>query len=309
MGKRHNRSLRWAALAALCAAGAFSGVGAVVAADTGGEAVAKLGSTDITAAALTDYVHSLDKAVRKQALSDTQLMTRLVRNELARMAVLNEAKAKKWEQRPDVAVKIDRAIDDTIVQSYLASVTMPPDDYPSDAEIAKAYDLNRDSFLVPRQYRLEQIFVAAPAAGDKKAEDAAEKKVDDLAKKAKAKPTDFGDLAKANSEHKETAEKGGDMGWLPEPQLVPEIRTKVGGMTVGEVADPIRLADGWHILRLADTKPAATRPLSEVKERLVIALRQRKMQENEQNYLSGLFEKSPVTVNEIALRKIFETAP
>lgn len=295
--------------AVACAFAVVAVIGAVVAAEPAGEVVARLGATDITAAALSDFVRVLDKSIRKQALGDPQLMTRLVRAELARVAVLNEAKSKKWEQRPDVVPQIDRAIDDTIVHSYLASVTTPPDSYPSEAEIQSAYDLNRESFMVPRQYKLEQIFVAVPAGADKKTEDAAQKKAEDLAKKAKAKPADFPDLARASSDHKESAEKGGDMGWAPENQIRPEVRGKIAGMPNGEVTDPIRSQAGWHIVRMVDTKPAAPRALAEVKERLIAALRQRKMQENEQGYLAGLLEKTPVTVNEIALRKIFEGNP
>ena len=129
------------------------------------------------------------------------------------------------------------------------------------------------------------------------------------AAKCRAKNADFHDIARANSEHKESAEKGGDMGWLPETQIVPEIRSKVSGMTNGEVSDPIRASDGWHIIRMVDTKPAAPQPLAEIKDKLAAALRQRKAQENEQAYLAGLLEKTPVSVNEIGLRKIFETAP
>jgi len=284
-------------------------IAGLAAAEQTGEVVARLGATDISTATLSDFVHMLDKNVRKQALADPQIMSRLVRSELARVAVLNEARSKKWEQRPDVVSQINRAIDDAIVHSYLASVATPPDDYPSDADIQKAYDVNRESFMVPRQYKLEQIFIALPQGSDKKAEDAAQKKADDLAKKAKAKPADFADLAKANSDQKQSAERGGDMGWVPETQIVPDIRSKVAGMANGEISDPIRLPDGWHIVRMSDTKPAAPLPLAEVKERLTAALRQHKTQENEQNYLAGLLEKTPVTLNEIGLRKVFETAP
>jgi peptidylprolyl isomerase len=234
-------------------------------------------------------------------------MNRLVRAELARVAVLNEAKSKKWEERPEVISQIARAIDHTIVNSYLASIATPPADYPSDAEIKSAYDLNRDRFMVPRQYKLDQIYIAVAAGADKKTEDAAEKKAEDLAKKLKAKPGDFVELARANSDHKDSAERGGEMGWAPENQIVPEIRAKIASMTNGEISDPIRTSDGWHIIRMVDTKPAAPRPLAEVKDQLAALLRQRKAQETEQAYLAGLMEKTPVTVNEFALRKIFET--
>jgi hypothetical protein len=49
--------------------------------------------------------------------------------------------------------------------------------------------------------------------------------------------------------------------------------------------------------------------LAEVRDQLVAALRQSKLQEGEQAYVQSLLEKTPAMINELALKKIFETAP
>jgi len=280
----------------------------VLAADPATNVVARLGDTDITAAMLQTFVRTLDPAVRKQALGDPALMAKLVRAELARMAVLKEAEAHKWDQRPEVVQEIRRVRDEAVTSSYLMSVSAPPADYPSEADIQSAYDLNRDALMRPRQYRLSQIFVALPAGGDAKAEQAARQKADDLARKAREKGANFDALATANSDLKTGAEQGGDLGWASEAEIVPEIRSQIVGMVQGEISDPIRTVSGWHIIRMDDTRPAAPRPLAEVHDSLAAALRQRKTQANEQAYLNGLLAKSPVAVNEIGLKAIFESA-
>jgi parvulin-like peptidyl-prolyl isomerase len=277
-----------------------------LAADPAPDVVARLGTTDITAAMLRNFVRTLDPAVRKRAGSDPALMAQLVRAELARTAVLKAAQAQKWDQRPEVIQQIQRVRDEAITSSYLMSVSAPPADYPSEADIQSAYDLNRDALMAPRQYRLSQIFVALPAGGDAKAEAEARQKADDMARKAKAAGADFDALAKAHGDIKSGAEQGGDLGWASEAEIVPEIRSQVAGLAQGEVSDPIRTASGWHIIRLDDTRPAAPRPLAEVRDQLAAALRQRRMQANEQAYLNGLLAKSPISVNEIGLKKMFE---
>jgi parvulin-like peptidyl-prolyl isomerase len=277
-----------------------------VAADSGSDVVARLGTTDITAAMLRNFVRTLDPAVRKQAEGDQALMAKLVRAELARMAVLKAAEAQKWDQRPEVIQQIQRVRDEAITSSYLMSVSAPPADYPSEADIQSAYDLNRDALMAPRQYRLSQIFVPLPAGADAKTEAAARQKADDMARKAKTPGTNFDALVKANADVKTETEQGGDLGWASEAEIVPEIRGQIAGLAQGEVGDPIRTASGWHIIRLDGTRPAGPRPLSEVREQLAAALRQRKMQANEQAYLNGLLAKSPIAVNEIGLKKIFE---
>jgi peptidylprolyl isomerase len=279
-----------------------------LAADPVPDVVARLGTTDITAAMLRTFVGTLDPAVRKRAASDPALMAQLVRAELARMAVLKAAQAQKWDQRPEVIQQIQRVRDEAVTSNYLMSVSAPPADYPSTADIQSAYDLNRDALMAPRQYRLSQIFVALPAGGDAKAEAAARQQADDMAHKAKGAGANFDALVKANADTKAAPEQGGDLGWASEAEIVPEIRSQIAGLGQGEVSDPIRTASGWHIIRLDDTKPAAPRPLAEVRDQLVAALRQRKMQANEQAYLNGLLAKSPVSVNEVGLKKIFENA-
>jgi peptidylprolyl isomerase len=271
--------------------------------------VARLGTTDITVAELQGMVQSLDPAVRQQAAKDTQFMNRLVRTEIERMAVLQEAKAQKWDDRAEVAAQIARARDQVIATTFLAAMAAPAKDFPTSAEIQAAYDLNRDKFMLPRQYDLQQIFIAMPAADAKAAQSAAEKKAQELAHKAKVKGADFAALARKFSEHAASAERGGEMGWAAESQVIPEIRAQIEGMAKNEVSDAIRAGDGWHIVRLVDTKPAAPRPLADVKDSIVAALRQRQEQINAQTYIGKLLDKAPISVNEMALRKIFETKP
>ncbi|PKU21541.1 peptidylprolyl isomerase, partial [Telmatospirillum siberiense] len=70
------------------------------------------------------------------------------------------------------------------------------------------------------------------------------------------------------------------------------------------VSDPIRMEDGWHIIKLQDTKPAGTAPLADIKPALVERLRQAKAQQLRQAYLGQLLQKDPPAINELALAKI-----
>ena len=263
------------------------------------DAVAQMGSVQLTASDLKDYVGQMDAETRRQALADPKLMNQLIQAEIARRAVLNEAVAKNWQLKPDVAKQIDTARNAIVLKSYLAAVTALPQSYPSDADIKAAYDLNRDKFLMPRQYRLAQIFISSPP-GDKNAA-AAQKMASDLAAKAHAQGAHFDQLARQNSQHKPSAAKGGDTGWLVENQLQPAIRTKIAGMMRGDVSEPIRGSQGWHIIRLIDTKPAALKPLAEVRPIIAASLRQQKQQGDEMQYIARLLQKTPVSVNEAKL--------
>jgi peptidylprolyl isomerase len=60
---------------------------------------------------------------------------------------------------------------------------------------------------------------------------------------------------------------------------------------------------------MVETRPAGPRPLAEVRDTIVAALRQRQAQDSEQAYLAELLAKNPVAVNEIGLRKVFAEVP
>ncbi|MGB4107455.1 MAG: peptidylprolyl isomerase [Alphaproteobacteria bacterium] len=50
------------------------------------------------------------------------------------------------------------------------------------------------------------------------------------------------------------AERGGDLGWVREGQLQPELDKALGGMQKEAVSNPVRTTDGYHILLLRDMR-------------------------------------------------------
>jgi peptidylprolyl isomerase len=272
------------------------------------EVIARVGTSDITADEVRAVVAALDDRQKAALVRDPALLTQAVRAVLANRLVLKEARAKKWDEQPAVAAQLERARENTIVETYLHTVAAPPDGFPSEAEIKAVYDSNATAFLVPRQFQLAQIVVVVAKNADKAAEDKARKKVDDVQKKLAQPGADFAALAKSESGEGETAEKGGEIGWLTEAQLRPEIRSQIVGLAKGASTDPVRLDDGWHILKLLDTKASQTRPLAEVRDALVERMRAERIEANRRAYVAELFKQSPPVINELALSKLFEAA-
>ena len=273
------------------------------AADDANEVVGRVGSAEIKLGQVRDFLRNADPNLRHQAERDPQVLARLVRGDLGRMAVLNEAREKKWDQRPEVQAQIELARNQVIVNSYLQSVVQLPQGFPTDAEIQSAYEVNKNALMKPGEYHLAQIFLAIPPSADKGVIDALQRRADELTRKARAKGTDFAALARESSDHKESAVNGGDLGWLSAQNLLPEVRNAVAGMAKGEVSLPIRVPGGFHIVKLTDSKPSVVAPLSEVRDGLIATLRQRKFEELQATYLNAMLERNGLAINEVALRK------
>jgi len=266
--------------------------------------VGKMGDVELHSSELKAVLEAQPPEMRRQLATDPAAMERLVRSELMRKAVLNEAKQKGWDKRPELQPLIDRARDQIVVSSFVGNVAKPADGYPSEDEIKQFYEGNKAQLLAPAQYQLAQIFLPAAEGTDKAKAEEAKKKIGELSAKMGKSGADFAKLAKENSAHKESAEKGGELGWVSEEQMVPEIRRAVAGMNRGDVSPPIKSAAGWHLIKLLDKKPAATRPLADIRSQLVVAMRNRKAQDMERAYLEALSIKLPPTINQIELGKL-----
>ena len=266
--------------------------------------VGKMGDVELHSSELKAILEAQAPDARRQLATDPAALERLVRSELMRKAVLNEARQKGWDKRPELQPLLERARDQVVVSSFVGNVAKPGDGYPSEEEIKQFYESNKAQLLAPPQYQLAQIFLPAAEGTDKAKAEEAKKKIGELSAKLGKSGADFTKLAKENSAHKESADKGGELGWVGEDQMVPEIRRAMSGMNKGEVSPPVKSAAGWHLIKLLDKKPAATRPLADIRANLMVAMRNRKSQDMERAYLEALSIKLPPTINQIELGKL-----
>jgi parvulin-like peptidyl-prolyl isomerase len=263
--------------------------------------VARVGNANISADDIRAYIAALGPREQAALAQDPALLSQAVRLLLANRLVLGELVAKKWDQQPSVTAQLDRMREGALVELYLQSVSTPPAGFPSDEELQKVYEANRGALVMPRQFQLAQIFVAAPKDADKAADDTARKSLDDVQRKLKLPGADFAAIAAEGD-----AKNIGNLGWIAESQIRPGIRTQVMGLAKDAVSEPIRLDDGWHILKLIDTKAAYTRTLPEVRDQLVQQMRAERAKMLRQAYLGELLKQHPPVLNELALSNLLD---
>ena len=274
----------------------------------GTQIVARVGDRDVTAAELRAAIQLLDSRQQAALANDPVLLSQTVRSILATQLVLKEALAKKWDQQPAFLAQLARVRDNLIAESFMQSVATPPEDYPGEAEVKAVYDANATALVLPRRFRLAQVVVPVAKDADKGAQDSAQRKLDDLVRKLKQPGADFSALAKVGGEEAVSAEREGEIGWISEPDLRGELRGAVAGLQKAGISDPIRLEDGWHIVKLLDTEAARPRTLDEVRSALVQKLRVERTEANRRAYLQDLLKQSPPALNELALSQLLSKA-
>lgn len=272
----------------------------------GSDVLARIGSAEITADNLQPYLANLGPDEKAALLRDPSSLTQFVRSLLVQQLLLKEAQAKNWDKQPDIQEQLERARQSAIADSYLRSLVQPPEGFPNDAEVQSFYDANQESLVVPRRLQLAQIFLALPKNADKTASDAVQAQLDALQKGLKQSGSDFAALAAAESDDPQTAARGGEIGWLAENQIQPAIRDAVAKLAKNGISQPVRLDDGWHILKVLDIKEAGTPPLDEIRPQLVQQLKTVRIRANSEAYLAKLLQQNPVTINEIGLTQLVE---
>jgi peptidylprolyl isomerase len=271
---------------------------------TAQEPVGRLGSIALTSADVRRLVEAEPPEARARIAASEDLLDRLVRTELVRRALLAEAAREGWDKRPEIAARIERAREQVVVTTYVNALVRPPAGYPTEAEVSAFYDANRASLMLPRRYRIAQIYLARPPGGDKTAADAAAKRAAEVAEKARAPGADFAALAKESSQHAESAARGGEMGWVAEANLVPEIRPAVTRLAKGAVSEPVPTARGWHVVKLLDVAEPSPATLEQARPTIVNTLRLRRARELERAHLDALLAKSPISLDEAELDRL-----
>ncbi len=259
--------------------------------------IAQVGAQTLTASGFARAIAALDPELRRKAAGDRQALLELVRSELGREAILAQARARHWDKRPDVAARAEHAHDDVVITSFLAAEVAPPAGFPSDDAIRQVYQANLSRFMKPREYHVAQIYIARPADNKPQEIALARAHAGTLAEAARAPDADFAALARKSSEDHDSAPRGGDLGWVPEKLLLPEIARTVAGLADNEISDPIEVADGWHILRELGTRPPAPESLEQVRPTIVALLRDQESTRLGQAYVGELLARGHAEVD------------
>ncbi|MFH0021468.1 peptidylprolyl isomerase [Pseudomonas fluorescens] len=268
-----------------------------------GPAVARLGNQQVTPEELQALLATVAPEAREQLRGNREALERWIRARLAEKAVLEQADAQGWAQRPEILRQTRAATEQIVFRDYLRSVSQVPADYPSAAEIQQAYEAGKANWQTPALYRVSQIFLGVSDAATL---ETVRKQAFELSKKAQSAPGDFAALATQYSQDRVTAGRGGDSGLQPLQQLVPEVRGAVARLKVGAVSDPVQSAAGFHVIKLTEQQPARTATLDELRDQLTQALRAQRQEQIAQAYLDGMLNTATLSIDGAELNKVLE---
>src|SRR5688572_12894318 len=153
------------------------------------------------------------------------------------------------------------------------------------AELEKYYNENKSKYMREDRVFLREILVSTEGK-DAAGIAAAEKKARDLSARAK-RGEKFPELARANSDST-TKEQYGELGGFKLTELDKAISDILAPVDRGFVTDPIRIANGFLILKVEERHKAGQASFEEVEQEVMNELIQPKFQPQVREYLTKL---------------------
>jgi peptidyl-prolyl cis-trans isomerase SurA len=153
------------------------------------------------------------------------------------------------------------------------------------AEVRKYYDEHKTEFVRKESVYLRELLISTEGKDDKGIA-AAEKKAKDLSARAK-KGEKFFELARDNSDAL-SGKNGGELGWFAPGELNKQIEDIVFKQDRGFVTDPIRVPNGYLILKVDDRHKSGQAEFEEVENEVMEKLYMPRMQPAVREYLTKL---------------------
>lgn len=247
------------------------------------ELLVSIGGTRITVADFNERVANLPERYRqiaqkrKAAYIQELINDTLLYQEALRLGFDRDEEAKKVIEEAKKKILIAKLLNSEIESKIEIS----------EEEIISYYDSNKDRYTMPEIMRASHILLNT-------AEDAKEV-IDEI-----NSGVSFENAARARSLDP-TAQKGGDIGFFPKGQLMPEFDQACSRLNVGETSAAVRTSLGYHIIKLTDRRPPAERPLDQVRDEISLRIREVKKRESFNALLEKLKNSTEIKVNEEAL--------
>jgi len=248
---------------------------ACFAADSGGDqVVVKIEDEVITQKDIDKLIESLDPQMASMYRTPegrAALTEELINSRLFALKGIEEGIDKSDDYLDEVERFKKHALMKVTVDKMLENVAA------TDQDARKFYDENTYQFSQPAQIRASHILVSEEAEMEKViAEIEAGKSFEDAAKEHSTCPS---------------KERGGDLGFFGEGQMVPEFEKVAFETEVGKISAPVKTQFGVHIIKVEAKNPESLIPFDDVLEQLKAYLQNQKRSEAYQTELNRLKEK------------------
>ncbi|TQV86617.1 SurA N-terminal domain-containing protein [Aliikangiella coralliicola] len=244
------------------------------------EAFKSIYANQETSQQLIGGITGTEFTLKSEAQSDYELMSQKRSGKVLKLDFekfkagleIGEDDLNQYYQDNQEAFRIEEKVSVEYVELSVDSLQNAQD--PTEEEVETYYQDNLSRFRSEEQRQYSHILILSEDG-----EDEALAKATAISERI-AKGEDFAEIAKSESDDAPTAEVGGDLGILLPGSLEESAEEAVAKLVnAGDVTQPIKIEDGYQILKLTNLIEGNVQPLEQVKAELVPELKKQKAEE------------------------------
>lgn len=133
-------------------------------------------------------------------------------------------------------------------------------------ELKALYEEQKAQYGTPERRKVSHILIGADVDKEESLK-AAQAKAEQIRQRL-GKGEDFAKLAKELSDDKDSAAKGGDLGFVDKEAMDPNFSGAVFSLGKDEISQPVKTPFGYHLIKVTELVPAKTKKFEEVREEL-----------------------------------------
>jgi len=165
----------------------------------------------------------------------------------------------------------------------------------TDDEVRKFYEGNKPRFREEATVHASHILIRLEQNADAAARTKARAQIETIQAQLK-KGGNFAELATTHSQDPGSAPKGGDLGFFARGQMVPAFEEAAFTTKVGQVSGIVETPFGYHLIKVAETKPGRDVGFDEVKEQIREYLKQQVREQKSQAFIDQLKVKGKIEI-------------
>ncbi len=165
----------------------------------------------------------------------------------------------------------------------------------TDEEVRKFYEGNKPRFREEATVHASHILIRLEQNADAAARTKARAEIESIQAQLK-KGGNFAELATKRSQDPGSATKGGDLGFFGRGQMVPAFEEAAFTTKAGQVSGIVETPFGYHLIKVAETKPGRDVGFDEVKEQIREYLKQQVREQKSQAFIDQLKAKGKVEI-------------
>ena len=262
----------------------------------GGPIVARYGDKTVTQKELEYEIAQLPPDLLEKAKTFPGLQSYL-NNYVNRQLILAEIESKPVDPKIERQARLYR--ESLLIDKYLDRELKKR--IVTERKAKKHYEEHKDQFKSPQQVRVANILIKAGTDASPEDRKAARERAEEILKRLE-QGEDFASLAREFSEDEVTAKRGGDLSYVPQGRMPPELEAVAFAMEKeGEISGVVESRLGFHILKFLGKKNPQQVEYEQVREQIIEHLGPVSRREAYQKYLGELREKKKVRIENSTL--------